>query len=100
MKTITINGNEYPSSDFCQSCSMPMEYGEPGTEANGAKSEDYCHHCMADGKFIYGGTVESVVDVCAPYKVQAGVYPDVETARAAMMEYFPSLKRWAVRDGG
>ena len=37
---------------FCQSCGMPL-LGEQdkGTEAGGARSEDYCTYCYQDGAF-------------------------------------------------
>ena len=95
METIKIAEGTYPSNEFCHSCSMLFEYGEPGTNADGSKSEDFCHYCYKDGAFTWSdGTMEGMIEGCIPFKLQAGVYPDVETAREAMMAYFPELKRW------
>jgi len=79
----------------CQSCAMPFEYGRPGTNADGTDNDDYCEHCWSHGKFKYpNATMDGVIDVRIQYIVPH-VYPDTETARKAMSEYFPTLKRWA-----
>ena len=40
-------------SNFCQSCSMPLDNPEMlGTEKNGAKSKEYCSYCYQNGAFI------------------------------------------------
>ena len=36
---------------MCESCGMPLKEGVKGTEADGAKSDQYCMHCYADGGF-------------------------------------------------
>ena len=78
----------------CQSCAMPFEYGRPGTNADGTDNEDYCEHCYANGQFKYpSATMDGVIDVRIQYIVPH-VYPDADTARKAMQEYFPTLKRW------
>jgi hypothetical protein len=42
-----------PKGPYCQSCGMPLSKDEKsgGTEADGRKSNQYCSHCYADGKF-------------------------------------------------
>jgi transcriptional regulator with XRE-family HTH domain len=78
----------------CQSCAMPFEYGRPGTNADGTDNEDYCEHCFEKGKFKYpSATMDGVIDVRIQYIVPHA-YPDTETARKAMNELFPTLKRW------
>jgi transcriptional regulator with XRE-family HTH domain len=80
---------------ICQSCAMPFEYGRPGTNADGTDNEDYCEHCYQNGAFKYpSATMDGVIDVRVQYIVPH-VYPDAETARKAMQELFPTLKRWA-----
>jgi hypothetical protein len=79
----------------CQSCAMPFEYGKHGTNADGTNNQDYCEHCCENGKFKYpSATMDGVIDVRIQYIVPH-VYPDTETARNAMQELFPTLKRWA-----
>ena len=84
---------------FCQSCAMPLTKPEEfGTEAGGVPSEDYCVHCRKDGKFTMVCTMEQMIDFCVPYCVEMGVYPDEAAARADMMETFPRMKRWTMRN--
>ena len=82
------------SQEICQSCAMPFEHGKPGTNADGSDSGDYCEHCYAKGKFKFPkATMEGVIEVRIQYLVPH-VYPDADTARSAMLEFFPTLKRW------
>ena len=80
--------------NICQSCAMPFEYGKLGTNADGTNNQDYCEHCYKKGKFAYpSATMEGVIENCIPFRVPH-VYSDAETARKAMLEFFPTLKRW------
>lgn len=80
---------------FCQSCAMPLtEEALFGTNADGSKNGDYCLYCFKDGAFTSEETMEEMIESCIPHVLEAGVYPDADTARAAMREYFPKLKRW------
>lgn len=37
---------------FCQSCGMPLQNeADYGTEAGGARSEEYCTYCYQNGGF-------------------------------------------------
>ena len=80
----------------CQSCGMEMK--EPtdfGTEANGNPSELYCHFCYQNGAFDDKDmTLEGMIEATIPYVVPSD-FPDEETARKALQEFFPTLKRWA-----
>ncbi len=82
---------------FCQSCAMPMEKPEDfGTNADGSKNGDYCQYCYQNGAFPDKDmTMAQMIEVCAPYTVEAGVYKTKEEAVAAMNAFFPTLKRWA-----
>ena len=80
---------------FCQSCGMPLDKEETkGTEADGSKSEDYCAYCYKDGAFLSDTTMEEMIEFCIGPCLEGKVYPDAETARAAMLQFFPTLKRW------
>jgi hypothetical protein len=80
---------------YCQSCGMPMSEEEmPGTNRDGSKNQDYCVYCFKDGDFIADCNMEEMVEQSVPYAIQAGAYSDPETARTAMLKFFPSLKRW------
>ena len=84
------------NTKFCQSCAMPLQKPEDyGTEADGRPSEDYCVYCYKNGKFEGEGTMEEVIEICIPFCLEAGAYPDADAARADMLAFFPTLKRWA-----
>lgn len=84
---------------LCQSCGMPLTSPELyGTEQDGSRNDDYCVYCYADGAFVGGPcSMEQMVEQCIPYALESGVYPDAETARAQMLQFFPALKRWRLQ---
>lgn len=80
---------------FCQSCAMPMENVDLcGTNADGSKNDDYCHYCFKDGSFTKDETMEEMIETCVPFVSKNNPWPDEDTARKAMLELFPQLKRW------
>ncbi len=80
---------------FCQSCAMPMENeGTYGTNADGSKNSDYCQYCLENGQFTSEGSMEDMIESCVPFVSKGQPYPDEATARKAMNEIFPQLKRW------
>ena len=80
---------------FCQSCAMPMENVDlQGTNADGSKNEDYCHYCYKEGAFTKDDTMDEMIETCVPFVSKGDPWPDEETARKAMSELFPQLKRW------
>ena len=81
---------------FCQSCAMPMTRSEEfGTEKDGSKSADYCCYCYQNGEFENKDmTLEEMIEVCAPFLIEAGQASDAESARAMLNEFLPKLKRW------
>lgn len=80
---------------FCQSCAMPMGSVDVlGINADGSKNEDYCHYCYKDGAFTKDETMEEMIETCVPFVSKGDPWPDEETARKAMQELFPQLKRW------
>lgn len=85
-----------PLFRYCQCCAMPLTKPEDfGTEADGSPNMDYCHYCYENGSFGEEKTMEEVIKICIPFCLEAGEYPNAETARSAMMAFFPKLKRWA-----
>jgi hypothetical protein len=80
---------------ICQSCAMPMaEESLFGTNEDGSKNEDYCTYCFKDGKFTAEISMDEMVEECVPHVSKNNPWPDEETARKAMKEMFPQLKRW------
>lgn len=80
---------------YCQSCAMPLLNPEDfGTEKDGTENKEYCRFCYQNGSFTSEETMEQMIETCIPFALKSNVYPDAETARAKMMEYFPQLGRW------
>lgn len=79
---------------FCQSCAMPMETEEYGTNKDGSPNQEYCKYCYQDGAFTSDQTMEEMIETCVKYMAteESGIKP--EDARAQMMEIFPKLARW------
>ena len=46
---------------FCQSCGMPLNDHNHGTNADGTPNEDYCIYCYKDGKFTQDLTMEQMI---------------------------------------
>ena len=87
---------EMNNQKFCQSCGMPMEGAQYGTEADGSKSADYCSYCYDAGRFCADVTMEQMIDFCAKPMVEAtGMSTD--EAKVQMAAFFPKLKRWSKR---
>lgn len=87
---------EMKSQKFCQSCGMPMEGAQYGTEADGSKSADYCSYCYEDGKFCVDVTMEQMIDFCAKPMADATGMTAAD-ARAQMAALFPQLVRWSTK---
>lgn len=79
---------------FCQSCGMPMQEEQYGTEKDGSKKDTYCCYCYKDGDFTWQCTMEEMLDFCAELDVKDGRAKTIEEAKAAMMAYFLDLERW------
>lgn len=82
-------------ADICQSCGMPMvKEADYGTEADGAKSTDYCCYCYQKGAFTADSTMEQMIETCLNIEGGQALYTNKEAAREQMLGYFPTLKRW------
>lgn len=79
---------------ICQSCGMPMQEDQYGTEKDGSKNEEYCCYCYKDGAFTADCSMEEMIEFCAPFEVEGGRCKNVEEAKEALKGYFPTLKRW------
>ena len=84
---------------FCQSCGMPLTEDVLGTNADGSKNEEYCVYCYKDGRFMQECTMEEMVEFCAQYvdefNKHTGQNLGREEYRKMLLQYFPTLKRWA-----
>ena len=82
-------------ADLCQSCAMPMtDPKQHGTEADGTPSGEYCCYCRQKGIFTAACTMEQMIDFCLDNEEGKKLYKDRAKAKAQMMAYFPTLKRW------
>ena len=81
---------------YCQSCGMPMGQTDEfyGTEADGAKSREYCNYCYENGAFTANCTMEEMIDFCVQPMLENMPGMTEAGAREMMNEHFPQLKRW------
>ena len=83
---------------FCQSCGMPLNDENRGTNADGSKNEDYCMYCYQNGKFTNDCTMDEMIEFCAQYvdEVNKNMPKPMtkEEYKDMMRQYFPMLKRW------
>ncbi|MBZ9570387.1 zinc ribbon domain-containing protein [Methanobrevibacter sp. TMH8] len=79
--------------EFCQSCGMPMNDNDYGTNVDGTTNKDYCNHCYDNGEFTSDRTMDDMINFCAP-KMAENTGIDESEARKIMEEMFPNLKRW------
>lgn len=97
-----IIGSSYTEEDhmmnrnqnFCQSCGMPMNEAQPGTEQDGSPSPHYCRYCYQSGAFTNSMTMEEMIDFCAPLMARNNTGMTEEQAKEQMRQFFPMLLRW------
>jgi len=82
-------------SNQCQSCGMNMtpEKNVNGTEAGGAKSEEFCIHCYENGSFTNDFTMEQMIEHATKRAIEAGA-PKL-FAPMLIKKGIPKLKRWS-----
>ncbi|MBO7460852.1 MAG: zinc ribbon domain-containing protein [Bacteroidales bacterium] len=83
---------------FCQSCGMPLNDENRGTNADGSKNDDYCMYCYQNGKFTNDCTMDEMIEFCAQFvdEVNKNMPKPMtkEEYKDMMRQYFPMLKRW------
>lgn len=83
---------------FCQSCGMPLNDENRGTNADGSKNDDYCMYCYQNGKFTNDCTMDEMIEFCAQFvdEVNKNMPKPMtkEEYKDMMRLYFPMLKRW------
>jgi hypothetical protein len=78
---------------ICQSCGMPMDEKDFGTEKDGTKNKEYCHFCFILGKFTDEGiTMDEKIRKNIEIAKSMGM-PE-EKAKALAESTIPKLKRW------
>lgn len=79
---------------ICQSCAMPMNQEDYGTNQDGSANEEYCKYCYEKGAFTSNQTMQEMIDTCVPFMVDAEKGMTEEMARNLMEQSLPTLKRW------
>ncbi|MDE6002762.1 MAG: pyridoxamine 5'-phosphate oxidase family protein [Prevotella sp.] len=87
---------------FCQSCGMPLTDINVGTNSDGSKSVDYCCYCYKNGVFLHDFNMSQMIEFCVQFTDQinkeAGWNLTPQQAKAQMLQFFPTLKRWKQKD--
>jgi hypothetical protein len=88
---------------ICQSCGMPMQQPEDfGTQADGTQNPEFCTFCYQHGAFTQAFDMEQMIDHCLQFLGEfnqiVGTEFSPEEARAEMLQFFPTLKRWSSSD--
>jgi hypothetical protein len=83
-----------PTGPFCQSCSMPLARPEDfGTDASGARVNDYCRYCFQRGSFTEPAlTLDQMIDRLAQMSEKMHMTP--AQARTMGLTFLPTLRRW------
>ena len=81
---------------------MPLTNENRGTNADGSRSEDYCSYCYKNGEFTQEFTMNQMIEFCLQFldqwNTQAGCSLTPVQAKEQMLQHFPHLKRWKVKD--
>ena len=80
----------------CQCCGMPMGDSKElyGTNADGSGNSEYCKYCYQNGRLLFEGTMDEMVEICVPILVKEDPAMTEEAARNMMAELLPTLKHW------
>lgn len=83
----------------CQSCGMMlMQDSDKGTELDGSRSGTYCASCYQKGAFTQDISVEEMaqlnLQVLDEWNASMGLQLTEQEARAQLLEFLPTLKRW------
>ena len=84
---------------LCQSCGMSLVMdSDKGTRKDGSRSEEYCAFCFQHGAFTQDLTMEELIEHnlqdLSEWNQAAGLQLTEQEARAQLMEFLPTLKRW------
>ena len=101
---IEITGGYHMNTDICQSCGMKMNDDVYGKNADGSVNTEYCKYCYPNGSFSRDETMEEMIESNLNFldemNAESGRNLTPDEARAEMMNFFPTLKRWKKAEGG
>ena len=77
----------------CESCGVPLNDDNRGTEEDGSAGEKYCSTCYAKGAFtLPDGTAEQVREKAVAAVVKLGVPPHTANMLTEKIEELPRWK--------
>lgn len=80
--------------NVCQSCGMPLNKNNQGTDDDQNLSEEYCHFCYEEGEFLIPNlTLDNQIERLAEMAIENMKMTEKE-ARSLAEEVLPGLKRW------
>lgn len=95
---IEITGGYHMENTICQSCGMKMSSDVYGKNADGSTNTEYCKYCYPNGSFSRDETMEEMIESNLSFldemNKESGRNLTPDEARAEMMKFFPTLKRW------
>lgn len=95
---IEVTGGYRMDIDICQSCGMKMNAEDHGKNSDGSPNADYCKYCWTGEHFSKDETMEEMIEsnlqFLDEFNKEDGTNFTPDEARAEMMKYFPTLKRW------
>jgi hypothetical protein len=86
--------NMKTKTQICQSCGLPMDFTNSGTNLDLSKNNEYCIHCFSEGDFVIPNlTLEQQVQRLTDMGVEKMGMTDSD-ARKQAKSTLPKLKRW------
>ncbi|MFW9778155.1 MAG: zinc ribbon domain-containing protein [Candidatus Heimdallarchaeota archaeon] len=83
-----------PVTPLCQSCGLPTNTDERGSEQDGTFCDDYCNDCYENGQFIEPEiTLKEMIESSVPSTIKSRNMTTSE-ARDYLRILLPTLKRW------
>ena len=83
--------------NVCQSCGMPLNEKNKGTNDDHSTNEEYCNYCYEGGEFLIPNlTLDMQIDRLANMAIERMKIPESE-ARQMAEKVLPGLKRWTVK---
>lgn len=80
-----------PRQLICQCCGMPLDDAVMSREPDGARNEEFCQWCYANGAFVYHDLAE-LIDFLTGSMANESWPP--EQVRAYLEEHLPKLGYW------
>ena len=86
---------QWKNGNFASAAACPWTE-DAGTEADGARSGDYCHYCYQNGAFTApGASMDDIIAFNLKFNEENGhPFGPQKEAEAMMRSWFPTLKRW------